>query len=477
MRILKTPLALAALLCGASLAACSGNGASQTNLPAESPQSAGTSKAADTHFNYATHPHLRFKGALLHSNCSPQFGDCLSPTTIKAGYNFPSTATGAGQWIIIVDAFGSPTIQSDLNTFDQQFGLPPYSLSIVYPGGKPSFNPNQANQVNWAEETTLDVEWAHAAAPQANLILVVANNDQGQTIQSAQEYAVQTYGGAHPGSVLSLSFGVQELSINGVSASGGGANNTQLASAEAIYSQAATLGMTVIASAGDLGANGGFSSPNPQFPASDPNVISVAGTNLTLFHNGNYRNETVWNDAKNCVSPCLLGADGATGGALSLIFPTPSFQMSLTAPGFSGGLPSRSAADVAYNASPNTGVVIYVGFASMVKNLGPNGYYAVGGTSQGPPQWAAIVAAANQGRLAAGKSPLGPGGKSVIAALYQIAANTAATKSPAFHDVTQGTDNGFPAGVTGYLPGTGYDLPTGLGSPNVTNLINALIAY
>jgi subtilase family serine protease len=437
-----------------ALASCSGAG----NPPQATHVSVASSARVDAPFAYAAHP--KIAGNLNFSNCVATT-QCATPTVLRTGYSFPSSATGAGRTIMIVDAFGSPTIAADVNRFSSDNGLPPPDLTIYYPGGKPSFNPNQATDVTWAEETTLDVEWAHAAAPAAKIALILSANDQGQSIQSAQQFAIQTV----RGDVLSLSFGVQESSING------GANNTQLQQAHQIYQQANAQHITVIASAGDFGALGGFPSPNAQFPASDPYVLAVGGTNLILFHNDSYRNESVWNDADNCLSPCLLGPSGATGGAPSIIFTPPPWQTNalnaynaasstkLSAPLM------RTSSDVAYNASPNTGVAVYIGFGDQVPSLGKNGYYAVGGTSQGPPQWAGIVAAVNQLR--------GSNFGCLNASLYAIGANGAGTKSALFHDVVSG-DNFFPAGAAGYRAAAGWDPPTGLGSPQVTNLISAL---
>lgn len=410
-------------------------------------------------FSYSVHPKVAFLGNLNLSNCVSST-QCATPTVLRDGYSFPSTATGAGRTIMIVDAFGSPTIAADLARFSSDTGLPAANLTIYNPGGKPTFNPNQASDVNWAEETTLDVEWAHAAAPGAKIALIISANDQGQSIQSAQQYAIQTV----QGDVLALSFGVQELTING------GANNTQLQQAHQIYQQANAAHISVIASAGDFGALGGFPTANAQFPASDPYVTAVGGTNLILFHNNNYRSESVWNDADNCLSPCLLGPSGATGGSPSVIFTPPPWQTAaLNAYNAKSttklAVPlMRTPSDVSYNASPNTGVAIYIGFGDQVPSLGKNGYYAVGGTSQGPPQWAGIVAAVNQKR--------GSNFGCLNASLYAIAGQST-SKTILFHDVTSG-DNRFPAGATGYLAATGWDPPTGLGTPEVTNLIAAL---
>ncbi|HET7815321.1 MAG TPA: S53 family peptidase [Candidatus Baltobacteraceae bacterium] len=438
-------------------------GCSQSGVSSVPPSRAisDSAKQASAPFGYSVHPRVRRLGDLLLHNCSSAGStDCLTPTTIRSGYDFsytPGVSDGSGQTIVIVDAFGSPTITKDVATFDKLFGLPDPVITTYYPGGKPTVNLNNATQLSWAEETSLDVEWAHAAAPGAAIALVIANNDQGQTIQATQLYAASNF----PNSAMSLSFGVQELSING------GANNTQLVQAQQIYQTAAANHITVIASAGDLGAGGGFGTPNPQYPASDPNVLSVGGTNLSLFHNGRYRNESVWNDSDNCVSPCLLPNDGATGGAPSTIFTNaliPNQAILL------GGKTARAVADVAYNASPNTGVVVVIGFSA--KGVSP-GTYAVGGTSQGPPQYAGIIAIANQLRahMNPARGPLGPVTNALYGAVLQGAQTT---KTPPFHDVSIG-DNVFPAGSNGFSAGAGYDYPTGLGSPDINNLMNVLV--
>jgi subtilase family serine protease len=193
---------------------------------------------------------------------------------------------------------------------------------------------------------------------------------------------------------------------------------------------------------------------------------------LVLYHNGSYRNESVWNDGDNCISPCFSPNDGATGGAPSTIFTDATLPTQHAVAALSGNLNlMRKVSDVAYNASPNTGVVLYIGFTS---SAGPAGFYAVGGTSQGPPQWAGIVAIANQLRQAKGYAALGW----ITDRIYQVYQNTQNTKGASFHDVRSG-DNAFPTGLAAplnseYFAGTGYDYPTGLGSPDVTSLVNAL---
>ena len=415
-----------------------------------SPVSAASGTSSDIVYT-ANPPHVfalaasPASGLPTDSQCIKDFGlGCYTPQDIRAAYDVPQGYTGAGQTIVIVDAFGSPTIRQDLATFDQTFGLPAPTLNIIYPLGQVTFNPQSANEVGWAEETTLDVTWSHAIAPDATIDLVVAPSNAGNALNNAESYAVQN----HLGNVMSMSFGAPEAAI------AGGGNNLQMEQADQIYQQAVAQGMSVFASAGDSGAANGYPTANPLFPASDPNVTSVGGTDLFLGKNGAYKSETVWNDSIPSLCPygCDYGVFGATGGAPSLVFPTPAYQQGVN------GMSSRTTSDVAYNASVYTAVWVYLGF------LGSNsGWYFFGGTSEGAPQWAAIAALADE---AAGH-PLG----ALNPLLYQIAQNPTQYASD-FHDVTVGTN--ALAGGPGYAAGTGYDLPTGLGSPNVANLITTL---
>ena len=437
-----------------ALASCSGGGSGAPPTESRSGR-AQSARSVDAPFNYSVHPHVRRISDLLTHNCPGGTVCSLAPATLRTAYDFQyqaGTEDGTGQTIVIVDPFGSPTIAHDLQFFSNFNNLPLAStqLSVIYPGGKPTVNVNNANQLGWAEETTLDVEWAHASAPGAKLVLVVGNNDQGQTIQSTIQYAISNY----PGSAVSLSFGVQESSING------GANNTQLTQSAQIYTDAANIYHdTVIASAGDLGSSGGTSTANAQYPASDPHVLGVGGTNLTLFHNGRYRSESAWNDGIGCAQPC-----GATGGAPSTIFSAATVipnQTLLT------GDQRRNTADVAF-AAADQAVAVYMSF---VPHAGP-GWFAVGGTSVGPPAYAGIIAIANQMRanLASPKQKLG----FVTNALYgQYTAAQLTTTAP-FHDVSGG-NNIFTSGVPCCNAGSGYDNPTGLGTPDINNLLNVLV--
>ena len=359
--------------------------------------------------------------------CIAHFGfPCYTPAEIRQAYNIPDSATGAGQTIVIVDAYGSATIADDLKLFDLVMGLPDTTLNIYYPTGhNTQTNAHKGLAADWAGETTLDVEYAHAIAPAATIDLVVASNPGGDVLNVAQRFAVQN----HLGNVMSLSFGAPEAAIHG------GANNTQLAQAHAIYETAKAEGMTVFSSSGDGGATDGTSVISANYPASDPLVTSVGGTSLFTNDDGSYKNETVWNDADACVGSCLFGPLGATGGAPSTIFSGNSTSL------------------VAFDASLYTGVL----------TVQDGGLFFTGGTSAGSPMWAGIAADANQ---AAGHALgyLNPTINAIGANPSEYAAD--------FHDVTVG-DNGFFG--PGFNAKVGYDYPTGLGSPNVANLIPDLI--
>jgi subtilase family serine protease len=390
---------------------------------------------------------------------------CYTPGYIWTAYNILPVLAGGnlgqGQTIVIVDAFGSPTIREDLLTFHQTFfgsSFPAPDFELVCPMGCPKFNPNNApqDQIGWSFESSLDVQWAHAIAPLAKIKLVVAPSPHGNSINNAVAYAIAHY----PGSIISQSFGSAEAGFHG--------NDAHVKQAHDNYQAAVGQGITVLASSGDLGAtNGSFAAANASFPASDPFVTAVGGTQGLPFGNlatlsgsctpplgaactpTGYGAEQVWNEAWSAA---------AGGGAVSAVFSRPSYQSGLT---FSG----RAVPDVAYNAAIDGGVLV------AYSALGPAeaGFYIVGGTSAGSPQWAGIFALANTARALASKGSIGfanPG-------LYAIAQSARYLLD--FHDITSG--NNILAGSTvGFAAGSGYDLATGWGTPNVANLVTDLAA-
>ncbi|MGN6245445.1 MAG: S53 family peptidase [Motilibacteraceae bacterium] len=352
---------------------------------------------------------------------------CYNPADIRKAYDIPATVdgqpAGTGTTIVIVDAFGSPTAQADLDTFSDAFGLPRTTIDVVYPGGKPSFSGSD-NQVGWAEETSLDLQWAHAVAPGAKIVLDVAATNYGNVLNNAVQYAVDH----HLGDVISMSYGSPESDFRG--------NNAQVLQGHKIFAAAAARNITAFASAGDSGSDNGAGFGNYAFPADDPNVISVGGTNLfTDGATGEYAGETVWGDYTGCALGCSFGPIGATGGAPSLYT-------------------AKQGADVSYNASVYTGVLTYLGFLG-----GDSGFYIFGGTSAGSPQWAGITAVLDQAR----GSDLGL----FTDRLPQLAAQGA------LRDVTTG-DNETDTFTGGFSATAGTDSPTGYGTPDVGKLISAL---
>jgi subtilase family serine protease len=409
-------------------------------------------------------PVTRMKGLKLVTNSAPQpptdaycrsnFGfPCYGPQEMQTAYGLaPALSagyTGAGQTIVIVDSFGSPTIENDLKTFDAGYGLPdPPSFTVLAPLGRVPFNPNNNAHVNWAFETTLDVEWAHAMAPGANIVLLTSPVDETQGTQGLPEFlSLEQYAlSHHMGQIISQSWGTTENTL--FTPQGFQVMNAL----ENFYQQAAGENITVLTSSGDSGVSNVDASGQPYpyptvlFPASSPFVTTVGGTTLFADTNGNYQSESVWNNST-----------GASGGGVSQQFSEPSYQNSLPASVQTSLAGHRGIPDVAYNADGNTPVVIYAGFYPNPKN---RGFYVQGGTSAGPPQWAGIIAVANQ---YAGR-PLG----FLNPSLYSLAASNLQD----MHDIITG-NNGF-NGIPGYNATPGWDFATGWGTPSASSLIQQL---
>jgi subtilase family serine protease len=354
-------------------------------------------------------------------------------------------ANGAGQTIVILDAFGSPTIQADLAAFDALFQIPaPPSFRIVTMPGTPAFDPANNDMLGWTEEIALDVQWAHAMAPAASIVLVAAKSDFDQDLIDGFNFAVDN----RLGNVISMSFGESEIDL----ANPDGLDT--IASWESAFKGAADTHMSVFASSGDQGVDTqSFGTPSTSFPASSSQVTSVGGTNLRVgtataaAFNGTYQFEQVWDDPADNNN---IAADtfGAGGGGMSFLIPQPDYQKDLpkavlaTLHGF------RGVPDVAYNAGVAGGVLVHVGTLAPAAGS----FFLFGGTSAGSPQWAAIVADINSAQ----REPLG----SVNKRLYEAGRKGRLN----FRDVTIG-NNGFD-GVTGFPATPGFDLSTGWGTPH-----------
>ncbi len=431
---------------------------------------------------------------------------CYSPEDLKVAYDYPSDLTGAGQTVVIVDAFGYPRVQADLNTFDARFSLPATQLQIVCQGGScPVFNVSNSDMIGWSEEIAEDVQTVHSLAPGAHIVLYVAQNDDDLTMEEAVLAAVQEF----PHSIISQSWGDPELDLlqgtcfldtntpNGVCSPA--YVQDVLQTGEKAYELAAAEGTTVFASAGDWGADNsglcyafpspcGFTSANPIYPSSSPWVTAVGGTEgdpyyglntvancgttrtcsvgLVQFENtpacqlGNftpsanatcvpvgYGGEQVWNEP-------VFGA--ATGGAPSLIFSTPAYQSRL-------GLSARTTPDVAAEAAFSGGEYNY-----WSANVSQAGWMVSVGTSFGSPMWSTIAALADQ---YAAEHHLGPIGF-INPALYLIG-ETPWLYPLAFHDITVG-NNTIAGSSVGFNAGRGWDDATGWGTPIVANLVPML---
>jgi subtilase family serine protease len=258
----------------------------------------------------------------------------ISPQQIIKAYGFPANYTGAGETIAIVDSGDDPNIESDLNTFSTQFGLPACTtangcFTKMYADDTPP--PDSG----WAVETSLDVEWAHAIAPQAKILLIESYN------ASDLWYAVTVAIQQKP-SVISLSWG-------------GGEFDTEYS-----FDQYFQSNIPIFAASGD-GGHGVW------YPAASPYVIGVGATQITMDASGNYVSETAWS---------------GSGGGVSAYEPEPAFQKGYVIPQ-AGGM--RGVPDVSYNGSGSSPYAVYDSFDE-------GGWLQVAGTSAGTPQWAALAA-------------------------------------------------------------------------------------
>jgi subtilase family serine protease len=209
---------------------------------------------------------------------------CYGPDAIRKAYGvntlIASGITGKGRTIVIIDAFGSPTVAADLTIFDSAFGLPDApSFRVVTMPGTPAFDPTNQDMVSWTGEIALDTQWSHAIAPGANIVLVAAKSDQDQDLIAALNYALDN----HLGDVVSMSFGESESSL----ANPDGLDT--VAAWQSAFEKARTQHVTLFASAGDWGATNPFDNQgdilpfqNISWPAASPLVTSVGGTNRFL---------------------------------------------------------------------------------------------------------------------------------------------------------------------------------------------------
>lgn len=381
---------------------------------------------------------------------------CYSPQELRQAYDLSTLVNkgydGKGQTIVLIDSFGSPTGLADLQKFDKDYGLPdPPSFQQLAPLGSVPFDPTDDTQVGWAEETSLDIQWAHAMAPGANIIVLTSPVAETQGVQGMPEFLqLEQYAvDHHLGKIISQSWSTTENTL--FTPEGKKVFN----SFEHFYQWAAIQRVSVFASSGDSGSanvdvNGNiYPFPTVGYPASSPWVTAVGGTSLYADTNGNYQNETVWND----------GPNDATGGGVSQYFSEPFYQriaLPKNAQKILNG--HRGLPDISMNADPNTPVPVYLGFGGI-----RSGYYLFGGTSESSPLWAGLTADANQyvGHPVGFLNPK----------LYALGINKHETNE-VFHDITVGNNNQDP--IPGYQAVPGWDPTTGWGSPIAQPLFRGL---
>jgi hypothetical protein len=374
---------------------------------------------------------------------SPSGTAAYSPAQILATYGISGLGDGSGQTIAIVDAYDDPGIYQSVDAFDSQFGLTAsattlYSqcgpassfLTVLNQEGQatslPTTDLNGPGAANWELEEALDVEWAHAVAPGAQIILVEADSQALSDLIAGVAAAAR-----QPGvSIVSMSWGFPE-------------GQAVFAGDEATYDSYFNVpGVTFVASTGDYGA------ADPEYPAFSPDVVAVGGTSLALNADGSYNSETGWG-YYSASAGALIGS----GGGISLYENEPAFQQAVQSTG------SRTTPDVSLVADPATGAWIADAY-----NLDPsNPFQVVGGTSLSAPAWAGLLALVNQGRVAAGESTLN--------------SSTPTDAQRALYMLPQSAYNVIASGSNGYSAASGYNLVTGLGTPVASVLVPDLIAY
>ena len=436
------------------------------------------------------------------TNCFSVGRRCFTSTSMQNSYNLPPLYAagnkGQGMTIAIIDSFGNPNIASDLGNFDTQMGLPRMcgepgvtcapgmpAFQHVYWNGKTQVKAPPPNSQGaglqtrniWALETSLDVEWAHSIAPEANILNVTTNPAETLGVQGfppmmdAEQFIVDH----HEATVISQSFAAAEETFPSVQS---------LLNLRHAFISAASNGVTVLGSSGDGGTANSYLTPvkNPstipfpsvEWPASDPLVTGTGGTYLCT----NPTTGTGIDSADppvNCQSNPGVREVGwiGSGGGFSHVFARPSYQDTLPASSTTIGA-MRGVPDVAYNASSRTGVLVYdtapgdAGSGLICPSGDPcsSGWYVVGGTSASSPQWAGLIAIADQ-IAGHGLGPINP-------SLYALASGP--NYGTYFYDVTTGNNQADPA-IPGYHATTGWDPVTGLGTPNAATVVPALAGH
>lgn len=390
---------------------------------------------------------------MSNAQCRTTWGiNCYNPLQYRQAYDlnplYRAGVTGKGRTIVVVDSFGSPTIQHDLDVYSAQWGIRSSTVQVVRWGGVPPFDPTNPDHTGWAGESTLDVEMAHAVAPDARIVLVETGvaETEGVTglpeMMDAEKYMID-HG---VGDVITQSFGATENTFPGFDKG----DFSSIRKLRYAFQDAARNGVTVLASSGDGGAtdamaDGATDYPYPvnSWPSADPLVTSIGGTQLHL------------DDAGNRTAPDSVYNDfGAGGGGRSHVFGRPAYQN-----GVSGVVGARRGTpDISMAAAVDGGAWVYSSFDPTA-----TGWDVYGGTSEAAPLFSGIIALADQ----LGGHRVGD----IHQALYAPAEGGAGRTGVV--DVADGTNTTYD-GVTGYTAVKGYDMATGVGTLDAARFVPAL---
>jgi subtilase family serine protease len=437
------------------------------------------------------------------AQCESVGRTCFTPQAIQSAYHvgplYDQGFDGSGTTIAVVDSWGSDTMAHDLHVFNQAFGLAPlcgeedvtctpdmpWFKTWSYQGSpatkaQPGNGPHQEDKSIWALEVALDVETAHAMAPGANILLVTVPTAETLGVQGfplmmkAEKYLIDN----HMADVISQSFASAEDAFG---------SQQSLENLRYAYKAAAANGVTILGSSGDGGSangqkqpvgQGGSTIPEPTvvWPASDPLVTGVGGTYLCTDPRATTNEPRTIYDGPHprCDANPTQAEVGWTfsGGGFSHVFSKPDYQNNLPA-GSTPIVSTRGVPDIGLQASAGTGALVYLtlppdgqsGLICPDGNPCSTGWYDIGGTSLSCPQWAGLIAIADE---------INGGGLGLInPALYQLASDPA-TYANDFYDVTTGNNTADPS-IPGYPATPGWDPITGLGTPNAANLLPDLV--
>ena len=479
-----------------------------------SPANSFSQKAPDSAFTTSSGDAAH--ACVLPSGATSTFIHCNYPSEIRSWYGVDQVANqGAGQTIVLVDAYGTPTGTADLQKFHDTFfpTLPKPDYEQVCKNSCKTFSSSDALGVSgpaaaagWAGEATLDIEWAYAIAPRAHIVLLAVPPAETLGVQGfpnlfkAMSDAIDAY---PPGTVFSQSFGVSEDTF-------GGAAQTQTAKFDAVYKKAAAKGDTMLASSGDDGTTGTskqhketttFDHPTVGWPASSPYVTAVGGTqlqrdwkwspdsNVPFDPQTGARNRAYWKSEPDAAGSEAVWNESwapiATGGGPSAIYSRPPYQDPVAARIGDGG-DHRGVPDLAWNAAVNGGVPVYTSFYPDTN--GPARWHIFGGTSAASPQIAGLIALGHEQQKAAGKKPLGflnpllyangeNGGayNDIVARQYGTVVSGSLKNNELFAQNPDGSTT-LPGPIPGWDTTGGWDQTTGFGTPHAQPFLTALEA-